>query len=75
MLAWNFLITAAWKGDVLEMKHVMVEDVSWAEQMYLLLAPALALVIQRSSLFLLFFWPERRRGCIFGVLFHIDLFV
>ena len=51
MLAWKILITAAWKSDAVEMKHVMVEDVSWAERMYLLLALALAMVILQSSPF------------------------
>lgn len=51
MLAWKILSTAAWKSDAVEMKHVMVEDVSWAERMYLLLALALAMVILQSSPF------------------------
>ena len=67
MLAWKILITAAWKGDAVEMKHVMVEDVSWAERMYLLLAPALALVIQQSIFSNLFYAVE---GYVLAVPFY-----
>ena len=66
MLAWKFLITAAWKGDAVEMKHVLVEDVSWAEF-------ALALVILQSTLFFLnLFMPGRD---VFLMFFLLKKFV